>query len=176
MSPFEYTLIVLAAVTAIIAILSLAISHRVHYREKIDIEAPLDKVFAAIRSQEDLMVWSAWPAATNSTCRVIGADNQVGTTIEFLSKGKITGSQTVTEIVPEERIKVSLSDPSPFGQRPYVIFHVRPLGESRTEVSLEFNNTIRRPFHLLLKGAGIVKWVRGLHCKDLAGLKAFCEN
>lgn len=176
MTVFEYGLIGVAVAAAVLLALALVISNRVHYRESVTVNAPPEQVFGAIRCQEDLMAWSAWPAATNSTCRVVGTDNQVGTTVEFLTKGKVSGSQTVTEIVPGERVTVALTDPSPFGQRPFVTFHVRPHGAGGTEVVLEFVNTIRRPFQLFLKGIGIVRWVRELHRKDLAGLKAFCER
>ena len=169
-------LIFVAVAAPVLALLAFVVSNRIHYRESLTIAATPERVFAAVQCQEDLMAWSAWPAATNSTCRVVGPDNQVGTTIEFITKGKVSGSQTVTEIVPGERVTVALADPSPFGQRPFVTFHVRPAGAASTEVTLEFVNTIRRPFQLLLKGAGIVRWVRKLHCKDLAGLKVFCER
>lgn len=176
MTVLEYGLIGVAVAVGILFALALVASNRVHYRESVVVDAPPDRVFGAVRCQEDLMAWSAWPAATDSTCRVVGTDNQVGATVEFITNGKVSGSQSVTEIVPGERVTVALTDPSPFGQRPFVTFHVRPHGAGATEVTLEFVNTIRRPFQLLLKAVGVVRWVRELHRKDLAGLKAFCER
>jgi hypothetical protein len=172
---FESGLFGLGVIALAIGIVVFVVSNKVHYQESIAIAAPLHRVFAAVQCQQDLMRWSAWPAATQSTCRLVGADNQVGATIEFLKNGKVQGSQTITDLKLNERVTVALSDPSPFGQKPCVTFHVRALSDAQTEVVLEFNNTIRRPFHLLLKLIGVVRWVREMHLKDLAGLKAFCE-
>lgn len=172
---FEFGFIGLGVIALAIGIVVFLVSNKVHYHEVITIAAPLHRVFAAIQCQQDLMRWSAWPAATQSTCRLVGADNQVGATIEFLKNGKVQGSQTITDLSPNERVTVALTDPSPFGQRPCVTFHVRALSNAQTETVLEFNNTMRRPFHLLLKLIGVVRWVREMHRKDLVGLKAFCE-
>jgi hypothetical protein len=176
MTVMGYGLIVGAVALVILVMLAVLVSNRVHYQESVLVNAPPDQVFAAIRSQEDLMAWSAWPAATGSTCRLVGPDNQVGTKVEFITKGKVSGSQTVTEIAPGERVKVALSDPSPFGQLPFVTFYIRSHGVDASAATLEFTNTIRRPFQLIVKGVGIARWVRQLHRKDLAGLKAFCER
>ena len=172
----EHVVIGVAAVVGLVVLLAFAVSNRVGYRESITVDAPPEQVFRAVLFQEELMAWSAWPAATNSTCRVVGTDGQVGATVEYITKGKVAGTQTVAEVAPGERVVITLTDPSPFGQKPVVTFHVRPGAAGGTEVALEFANTIRRPFQLLLKGAGIVRWVRELHRKDLAGLKAFCER
>lgn len=176
MTVSELALIGIVAVAVVVAVLSVWVSNRVSYRELITVQAPADRVFNAVLHQEQLMAWSAWPAATNSTCRLVGVDGQVGATLEFITQGKVSGSQSVTEVVPGQRVTVALTDPSPFGQRPVVSFVVDPLGPTTTQVTLEFVNTIRRPFQLVLKSLGIVRWVRDLHRKDLAGLKAFCES
>lgn len=165
-----------AALVVVVAAVVLFTRNRVQYVERVEVEAPAPKVFEAVASQEALMRWSAWPAATQSQCRVVGADRAVGATIEFLKDGRVTGSQKVTRLVEGSRVEIELADPSPFGQRPLVHFQVNPLAGDRTEVLLEFDNTIRRPFHLLVRFAGIAKWVRGLHRKDLAGLKRFVES
>jgi hypothetical protein len=54
-------------------------------------------------------------------------------------------------------------------------FELQPLGDDRTRVLLHFDNEIPRPFNLLLRVAGIVRWTRGMHVKDLQGLKAYAE-
>ena len=176
MSGIKLVGLTVSTVVGIGSILALAVSNRVRYQERVIIHASPEDVFRAIQFQETLMAWSAWPSATNSTCHVVGTDGTIGATVEYLTKGKVSGSQTVTEIVPGERVTVQLADPSPFGQQPFVTFIVHPRGSEEAEVVLDFANTIRRPFHLLLKGSGIVRWVQDLHRKDLASLKAFCER
>lgn len=50
-----------------------------------------------------------------------------------------------------------------------------PLAPGRTRVHAHFDNAIRRPFNLILRVAGIVRWTRAMHRKDLAGLKRYAE-
>ena len=38
-----------------------------------------------------------------------------------------------------------------------------------------FVNELPRPFNAIWKFAGLTKWTREMHRKDLAGLKAFAE-
>jgi hypothetical protein len=42
-------------------------------------------------------------------------------------------------------------------------------------VRLEFDNTITRPFNVVLRLAGVTRWTRAMHRKDLAGLKRYAE-
>lgn len=49
----------------------------VRYSEKIIVNAPIDQVYDNIRFQERLMLWSAWPEATGSTCSLENADGRV---------------------------------------------------------------------------------------------------
>jgi hypothetical protein len=60
-------------------------------------------------------------------------------------------------------------------QRPVLRFDFVPLTGSRTEVRLIFQNTFWRPFNVILRLAGIVRWTRKMHLKDLDGLKRYSE-
>lgn len=166
--------VVVASVYALVGIAAYVVSNEIRYVERVRVDAPRHEVFGAILRQEELMAWSAWPEATNSDCRVEGEDGVVGTKLVFLTKGKPAGSQTVTNIVENESVTLELEDSSPFGQQPTVEFLLED-GDG-TDVTLRFVNTVRRPFHLVVKGVGIAAWTRELHRKDLQGLKAYAEK
>ncbi len=89
-----------------------------------------------------------------------------------LINGKTTGHQKVTRLEPNQTVELVLADFGPIPQDPVLTFNLREVGENQTEVELHFRNRIRRPFQVPLKLLGGVKWVRGMHVKDLAGLEA----
>ena len=171
------TVLIVAGVVLLVGLLGVGLAPtRVGYSERVTVDAPADRVFAHIACQQDLMAWSAWPAATGMSCRVEGADARVGARLVYLKNGRPMGDQTVTELVPGERVVLALSDPTPFGQVPVVAFDVTARGPDRSEVVLSFTNRFRRPFNLLVAVLRIPRWVQALHRKDLHGLKAFCEG
>ncbi|MEO0531370.1 MAG: SRPBCC family protein [Planctomycetota bacterium] len=166
--------VVIASLYALVGIAAYVVSNEIRYSERVRVNAPREVVFEAILSQEELMAWSAWPEATGSDCRVEGEDGIVGTKLVYLTNGKPAGSQTVTDVAENGSVTLELEDPSPFGQKPTVKFLVEE-GDG-TEVTLQFVNVVRRPFHLVVKGVGIAAWTRELHRKDLQGLKAYAEK
>lgn len=148
---------------------------RVRYTETIDIDAPAADIYDHIRLQERLMRWSAWPSETGSACVCEGVDGDVGARTVFLTKkGDRFGHQEVTALDPARRVELVLQSKGP-PQHPKLAFALQPLSDTRTRVLLHFDNEIARPFNLLLRLAGIVRWTRAMHLKDLQGLKAYAE-
>ena len=93
----------------------------------------------------------------------------------FLTKkGDRFGHQEVTALDPGRRVELVLHSKGP-PQQTKLAFELQPLSDSRTRVLLHFDNEIARPFNLLLRVAGVVRWTRGMHLKDLQGLKAYAE-
>jgi uncharacterized protein YndB with AHSA1/START domain len=146
----------------------------VNYFERIDVHAPVSLVYDAIRHQEQLMRWSAWPSATNSTCACEGEDGTVGAKTVFFSKGKRFGYQVVSALNANQSVSLRLSSAGP-PQDPTLTFVLEPTSPQTTRVHLLFENQIARPFQVLLRVFGIVRWTRSMHRKDLEGLKRFCE-
>lgn len=148
---------------------------RVRYTESIDIAASAEKLFDYIRYQEHLMRWSAWPSETGSSCVCEGADGEVGArTVFFTRKGDRFGYQEVTALEKDRRVELILKSKGP-PQRPKLVFELVPISPERTSVLLHFDNMINRPFNLIMRIAGIVRWTRGMHVKDLDGLKRYAE-
>lgn len=172
MTVFAIVLVVAAALA--VAAIFLTPTH-VRYDEVIEIAATPAEIYDHIRYQERLMQWSAWPSTTNSDCRVSGTDGAVGAQTLFLDKqGKVFGHQEVTELERDRRVVFKLESKGP-PHWPVLEFLLDPIAGGGTRVTLRFDNKIARPFHLILRIAGITRWTRMMHRKDLAGLKAYAE-
>ena len=170
----EIILYVVLGLIALVAFLSVIAPATVEYTEEIMVDAPVKNVYDDIRLQEHLMRWSAWPKETKSTCTVEGADGETGTKTVFFTKGKRVGHQEVVHLKESEEVVLTLVGPGP-PHKPKLTFELRSEGEGRTRVMAHFVNQLPRPFNAIWKFAGLSKWTREMHRKDLAGLKAFSE-
>ncbi|MEM7771257.1 MAG: SRPBCC domain-containing protein [Cyanobacteria bacterium P01_A01_bin.37] len=148
----------------------------VQYSEEIVVNAPIDQVYDNIRWQEKLMQWSAWPEATGATCSVENTDGGIGARTVFFNEGKRFGHQEIIGLKPNAKVSMTLVDDGPLKHTPYLDFDLSALSDTQTEVTLRFNNTYHRPFHVPAKLFGVVKWVRDLQIKDLEGLKMYSES
>ncbi|MEM9078754.1 MAG: SRPBCC domain-containing protein [Bacteroidota bacterium] len=161
---------------AALLILVFKLPVKVQYVEEIKVDAPIKKVYDAVRFQEQLMEWSAWPSETNSQCAVKNVDGQIGAQTVYLQKGKQFGYQEVTEVVENEKISFYLTSKAPFEQDTRMHFYLRQIEENQTNVSLYFDNTLKRPSHIFPHMFGIISWTHKMHLKDLAGLKKYTES
>lgn len=164
----------LLALVALVCLLSALSPTRVAYTEEILIDAPVRDVYDDIRLQEHLMRWSAWPRETKSTCTVEGPDGVIGARTAFFTKGKRVGHQEIVRLQQDQEVELVLFGPGP-PHRPRLTFELRAAGARRTLVMAHFVNELPRPFNAIWKFAGLTKWTREMHRKDLAGLKAFAE-
>lgn len=170
---------IVAASIALITGFGMAVAltpRRVEYVEHTDINANPQSVYNAVRRQETLMQWSAWPAETGSDCRVEGADGVVGAQLVYLDKrGRVFGRQEVLSLEENRLVSLSVESKGP-PQATRLTILLTPIDEGRTRALLHFENRIAPPFHLILRLAGVVRWTREMHAKDLAGLKRWCET
>ncbi|MEM8649893.1 MAG: hypothetical protein AAGF54_05125 [Pseudomonadota bacterium] len=171
---------VIGCLTLIVMLLSALSPTRLEYEETITINAPVGQVFDDIRFQDRLMRWSARPKETKSKCAVDtahtieGEDGTVGTRTVFFSKGKAMGFQEIQSLEPNHSASFTLEGAGP-PHFPTMIFKLEELGTEKTKVILSFVNRMPPPFNLIWNFAGISKWTRKMHVKDLAGLQAFSE-
>ncbi|MEM8509648.1 MAG: SRPBCC domain-containing protein [Bacteroidota bacterium] len=172
------TLLLSIAIGLLIALLVLLfkLPTKIQYLEEILISAPIQKVYDAIRYQEQLMRWSAWPAETQSQCAVKNVDGQIGAQTVYLQKGKQFGYQEVIDLVANEQVSFYLTSKAPFEQDTRMHFYLKERHKGITKVSLYFDNTLKRPSHVFPHLFGIVNWTHRMHLKDLAGLKQFTEQ
>lgn len=147
---------------------------KVRYSESLLIDASARDLYDNTRLQARLMEWSAWPSETKSTCSLENLDGQLGARTVFFSKGQRFGYQEVTRLVDGQTVELALFSKGP-PQKPLLTFTFVPRAAKQTEVRLEFENTLARPFNVILRFAGIVRWTRRMHVKDLQGLKRYSE-
>ncbi|MEO0496031.1 MAG: SRPBCC domain-containing protein [Pseudomonadota bacterium] len=171
---------VLGCLTFIVVVLSALSPTSIEYEETVTINAPVWRIYDDIRLQQRLMRWSAWPKETKSKCAVdVGntierEDGTVGTRTVFFSKGKAMGFQEIQSLQPNHSVSFTLEGAGP-PHFPTMVFTLEELDEENTKVVLSFTNRMPPPFNLIWKFAGISKWTRKMHVKDLAGLKTFSE-
>ncbi len=168
---------VISGLLVSIILLVWLLPHKVQYIETIVVNAPASKVYDAIRFQEKLMDWSAWPPETNSLCEVNNEDGVPGAqTIYMNQKGKKFGYQEVIGLVENEKVSFYLkSFVAPFEEDVRMDFILRELSQTETEVNLWFNETLKKPAFLIAYFGGIIKWVHSMHLKDLMRLKEYVE-
>ncbi len=167
-------LIILALACAVFLVAVWLTPNTVQYTEILVIEASARDLYDNTRLQARLMQWSAWPSETGSTCACENTDGDVGARTVFFSKGQRFGYQEVTRLVDGQSVELALFSKGP-PQKPVLQFDFVPVSASRTEVRLIFQNTLARPFNVILRLAGIVRWTRKMHLKDLDGLKRYSE-
>ncbi|MEO1381499.1 MAG: hypothetical protein AAFU69_14300 [Pseudomonadota bacterium] len=171
---------VIGCLAVLIILLSALSPTKLEYTETININAAVGDVYDDIRFQERLMRWSAWPKETKSKCAVDtghtieGEDGAVGTRTVFFSKGKAMGFQEIQSLKPNHSVSFTLEGAGP-PHFPTMVFTLKELGPEKTKVVLSFINRMPPPFNLIWNFAGISKWTRKMHVKDLEGLKAFSE-
>lgn len=156
-------------------ILLIVLPTKVQYLESIMVHSPVAKVYDAVRYQEQLMVWSAWPAETNSQCRVNNKDGEIGAQTIYLSKGKQFGYQEITDLSKNDKVSFILKSKAPFEQETRLHFLFKEIGPDKTQVTLWFDNTLKKPSLILPYLFGIIKWTHSMHLKDLLGLKNYVE-
>jgi uncharacterized protein YndB with AHSA1/START domain len=171
----EIVLLGLLLFVVLVLALVIFLPNAVRYSEKIIVNAPIEEVYDNIRLQERLMLWSAWPEATGSTCSLENTDGNIGARTVFFNKGERFGHQEIIDLKPNQKVSLTLVNSGPLKHTPYLDFDLRALSKTQTEVTLNFANTYQKPFQVPAKLLGIVKWTRALQIKDLEGLKTYSE-
>ena len=173
------TILISSAIGLVIALILLVIflPDRVQYIETITVQAPVAKVYDAIRFQEQLMAWSAWPSETKSQCFVKNVDGIVDAQTVYSQNGKEFGYQEITHLTKNEKVTFFLkSYVAPFEKDVRLSFILKELPNNETEINMWFTELLKKPHFLIAYFGGILKWVHSMHLKDLAGLKKYVES
>jgi len=151
---------------------------KVRYVESVVINSDVKSAYDAIREQKQLMKWSAWPRETKSSCQVENEDGKIGAKMTYLNKkGRKFGYQEVIELEASHKVAFYLkSFVAPFEKDVRLTFYLREKAPELTEVSMWFDEELKKPHFLIAYFGGIIKWVHSMHLKDLANLKSYLEN
>jgi len=167
----------LVAAVPLAGVLAAFVTPRVvEYIETIEIKGTASDVYDAIRFQARLMEWSAWPPETGSACAVEGHDGELAARTVFMQKnGARFGHQEIVTLEENVSVGFVLESKGP-PHKPQLQFYLVPVDADTTRVVLHFRNDIMPPFSLIQSLAGIVRWTRQMHRKDLDGLKRYIER
>ncbi|OYQ46481.1 hypothetical protein CHU92_01440 [Flavobacterium cyanobacteriorum] len=160
-----------------LTLLIIFLPDEVQYIETIVVKAPVTRVYDAIRYQEQLMAWSAWPSETKSQCYVKNTDGTIGARTVYTKNRKEFGYQEITHLTENEKVTFYLkSYVAPFEKDVRLSFIIKELPGNQTEINLWFTELLRKPHFLIAYFGGILKWVHNMHLKDLANLKKYVEQ
>lgn len=173
------TILLSLAIGLVLALILLIIflPDKVQYIETITVKAPISRVYDAIRYQEQLMAWSAWPTETKSQCFVKNTDGIIGAQTVYSKNGKEFGYQEITHLTENEKVTFFLkSYVAPFEKDVRLSFILKELPNNETEINMWFSELLKKPHFLIAYFGGILKWVHSMHLKDLANLQKFVEQ
>lgn len=120
--------------------------------------------------------WSAWPSETGSNCKVEGDDGTIGAqTIYLDKKNNKFGFQEILDMDANSKVAFPIESKGPT-QKTLLEFYVSPKSDNTSSVILYFHNEFPWMVHLAVRLFGIARWTRGMHVKDLNGLKHYVEN
>jgi hypothetical protein len=143
------------------------------------VNSALARVHAAVADENELLQWSAWPAATGYSCRIDGDGCSVGSTIVFVDRRGVVQGRQVLHAVGADVVEYRLRNRGPGGREmtPNVTFTFEDLDGAQTRVRLDFAATAPLPpvVRQLVETA-MSRRVRRLHVKDLEQLKQHVES
>lgn len=132
-------IILLVALYAVIAIL--AFSKDYHYEKSIVINAPKEKVWQHVGSLKQYNIWDPFSKQVkNISLTYSGEGDKVGDSYHWKGDGS-EGEQSITEIVPNEKMTTNLHFIKPFEGDAKAAFIVTPEGNG-TKVTWTIDNEL----------------------------------
>jgi hypothetical protein len=148
------------------------------WTESIYVSAGPEVVLEAVRDQNVLMEWSAWPEATGYTCAVEGDGRSVGSEIVFRNADGVEQGRQRIVAVGDGVVRNQMRNRGPRGRwvEPSVDFRVERDGEgSRVHLDFEVEPPVPRILRPLANWY-LTRSIRPVHVEDLVRLKALVET
>lgn len=180
--PHMHTIIIIVLVLLAIVALLLIAGIFIPKKFTVSVSTSIDKSVAEvfdyvkiIKNQEKYNVWVM--EDPNMSLTYTGTDGEVGFTSSWNSKigGVGEGSQTIAQIIPNERIDIDLHfiRPMPGDQKAATI--VSPISDTQTKVTAEFYSNSPYPLNIMAYLIGC-KMIKKAQLQNLANMKANLEN
>lgn len=173
-------LLAIGGIIVLALLISLVLPSKVHVERSIVINAPAAKIFAEVNSLQKWTAWDPWTKKDPNTLnKYIGPESGVGNTNTWKSDHKEvgSGSQTITESVPNETIKSKMlfGDAGEEYGEAIGFFHFTSEGENTKVVwGMDMDlgmNPMARYFGLMMDGTIGKDFEQGLN-----NLKAHVES
>ena len=177
MKVLKFFLFFVLGLTALIAAAAFFARTDYHIERSIEIDAPLDTVYAQVRFFKNFERWSPWHGIDLSQKTIISTnDGEVGATYTWEGNSDVgAGSQTIRYVAPDS-IHIELKRTEPWESTSPTYFKLMPVDSNKTRVTWAFEMHIGRPWNagamLTDVNARVGKdWERGL-----GKLKTLCEH
>jgi hypothetical protein len=151
-------------------------SHYVISRETV-IHAPADKIFPYLNNSKLAERWGPWSEVDpQAKMAYSGPDAGPGSKASWDSPGQLgTGSATISESVPNEKVGIQLEYSKPMNMKQYSEYLVRPQGDSSVVTwRVQGENTF--PGRIACLFMNMDKVVGGMFEKGLSNLKTLVEK
>lgn len=141
-------IILILVIYAVVAML--AFSKDYHYEKSIVINAPKEKVWEHTGSLKAYNVWDPFSKADkNVKIEYSGTSGQVGDSYHWVGNKDVgEGKQTVTEIVPNEKMVTELQFIKPWEGIATATFQLTPEG-NQTKVTWTMDNELTTPMKIM---------------------------
>jgi effector-binding domain-containing protein/uncharacterized protein YndB with AHSA1/START domain len=176
MKALKILLIIVAAILAVVVLLGLTGPKEFRYERSTNIRAPQELVYKYVSSHAAMDKWSPWNEYDpNMTKALEGTDGTVGAKASWSGNDQVgVGSQTFTELVPNERVRAALVFTAPWQASNVVGFDLAASGDStKITWSMEGENAF------MARVMGVFMNMEAMVGKDfekgLASVKALAE-
>lgn len=141
-------IILLFVIYAVVAML--AFSKDYHYEKSIVINAPQEKVWQHTNSLKEYNVWDPFSKADKNVEIVYsGTSGEVGDSYHWKGNDNVgEGRQTVTEIVPNEKMVTKLQFVKPWEGTATATFQLQPQG-NQTKFTWSIDNELTTPMKIM---------------------------
>jgi uncharacterized protein YndB with AHSA1/START domain len=141
------------------------------------INAPVEKIFPYLNNQKLAEKWGPWlEVDPQAKMNYSGPDAGVGAKASWDSSGQLgTGSATIVESVPNQRVGIALEYSRPMAQTQQSLYLVEPRG-SQTMVRWQVQGKNTLPGRVMCLFMNMDKLVGGMFEKGLSNLKTLVET
>jgi len=169
--------LLLLGIIAFILIAGIFIDKDYHFERSVTIDAPREIVWNNVSSLSALNSWSPWmerdPQMEHS---ISGTDGTVGATHSWKGNKDVgSGSQTILELVPQEKVRTGLKFMEPMESEAFAFLNLSDEGNG-TKVTWGFDSEYTYPFNTLCLFVDMDKYMDADYSAGLAKLKALSEK
>ncbi|MCG8702192.1 MAG: SRPBCC family protein [Bacteroidales bacterium] len=169
--------IVIVALLVLLLVVAVSLPKSINVESSVLIDMPVDSVFEQVVYLKNMEAWSPWKDYDpEMKISYSGTDGAVGAVYSWEGNKDVgSGSQEITNIVPNARIDLKLAFVAPWESESDVYFTFNDKGAS-TEVLWGFVQETLVPTNLMMTIMNVDKSLKKEFDKGLSRLKAKCES
>jgi len=169
----------IALALAVLAIVGFAALQPADYTisREITINAPAEKIYPYLNNSKLAEQWGPWPEVDpNAKMTYSGPDAGPGSKASWDSSGQLgTGSATISESVPNQKVVIQLEYSKPMGMTQLSEYLVRSSG-NQSVVTWKVSGKNTLPGRIMCIFINMDKMVGGMFEKGLSNLKTLVEK